>query len=129
VQEGLAVPGSEFTYAVGKLVLWSADPHLVDGDGQVLRRGGFSRLALANPATAPYGTAAVETLRALSLYGALEAKFVLGESIAQAYQFVFTRNAELGFVAYSQVIGGQSGGSYWLVPERLHAPIVQNACC
>lgn len=126
MQEGLAVPGSEFTYAVGKLVLWSADTALVDPDGAVLREGNFAKLAVANPKTAPYGVAAMETLKALGLGDALQAKIVQGANISQTYQFVLTRNAELGFVAYSQVID-QKTGSRWMVPEKLHAPIVQNA--
>lgn len=126
VKEGFAVPGSEFTYAIGKLALWSADPNLVDKDGAVLKNGNFTHLSLANPKAAPYGTAAMETLNALGLYKNLEAKIVMGESIAQAYQFVVSKNAELGFVAYSQVID-QKGGSLWLVPEKLYSPIVQDA--
>jgi molybdate transport system substrate-binding protein len=126
LREGLGVPGSEFTYAVGKLVLWSANPSLVDANGAVLRRGNFTTLALANPTLAPYGAAAVETLRGLGVYAAVEHKLATGENIAQTFQFISTGNADLGFVAYSQVIA-QHSGSLWVVPERLHAPIVQNA--
>ena len=124
-KEGLAVAGSRFTYAVGTLALWSADPARVDSRGEVLKRGGFAHLALANPKLAPYGAAAVETLNRLGVVAALEPKFVLGENIAQTFQFVSTGNAELGFVALSQVWkdGKLASGSVWVVPETLHAPI------
>lgn len=125
-QAGLAVRGTRFTYAVGRLVLFSRTPGLVDGRGAVLRRGGFDKLAIADPATAPYGEAAVETLRRLGLYDALQPKVVKGASITQAYQFVSTGAAELGFVALSQV-NDQPGGSRWIVPASLHAPIDQQA--
>jgi len=129
VAEGLAVPGSPFTYSLGKLVLWSAQPGLIDADGRVLREGRFQRLALANPKLAPYGTAAIETLQALGLLEHLRPRFVQGENIAQAFQFVSTGNAELGLVAWSQVTvpGQQARGSHWVVPERLYSPIRQDA--
>lgn len=126
VKSGLAVPGTDFTYAIGRLALWSADPKLVDKAGAILKRGGFTHIAIANPKTAPYGAAAMETLRALGLADVLSDKIVTGESISQTLQFVVSRNAELGFVAYSQVQGRQDG-SIWLVPEKLYKPIVQNA--
>lgn len=127
-QEGLAVAGSRFTYAIGQLVLWSAKPGVVDDKGEVLRRGGFEHLAVANPKLAPYGLAAVETLKALNLYDGLSAKFVQGENIAQTQQFVATGNAELGFVALSQVFedGKLKSGSAWIVPAKLHTPIRQD---
>jgi molybdate transport system substrate-binding protein len=127
--EGSAVAGTRFTYAIGKLVLWSAKPGFVDKDGKVLKKGGFSHLALANPKTAPYGVAAVEVLDHLGLLKALEPKFVQGENIAQTQQFVASGNAELGFVAKSQVMrdGRLSGGSAWMVPETFYAPIRQDA--
>ncbi len=124
--EGLAVRGSRFTYAVGRLVLYSKTPGLVDAKGAVLKGGKFEKLSIADPAAAPYGTAAIETMTRLSVYEALKPKIVQGSSIAQAYQFVATGAAELGFVAQSQVIKVE-GGSRWLVPESLHAPIVQDA--
>ncbi len=129
VVEGAAVAGSQFTYALGRLVLWSAQPGRVDDQGAVLKRGSFRHLALANPKTAPYGAAAVEVLTAMGLRDTLAAKFVQGENIAQALQFVATGNAELGFVALSQVWkdGQLSEGSAWLVPARLHSPIRQDA--
>jgi len=129
VQEGLADASSRFTYAIGGLVLWSAKPGFVDGRGEVLKTGQFTRLALANPKTAPYGRAAVETLTKLGLLSALEPRFVQGENIAQTFQFVMTGNAELGFVALSQVIkdGAVAEGSAWLVPAELHQPIRQDA--
>lgn len=124
--DGLAVPGSRFTYAIGQLVLYSRTPGLVDGKGQVLKRGNFQKLALADPALAPYGVAAMETLGKLGVATALAPKIVKGTSITQAYQFVSTGAAELGFVAYSQIVG-ESGGSRWLVPAKLHSPIEQQA--
>jgi len=121
---GSAVAGTRFTYAIGKLVLWSATPGFVDEQGEVLKKGDFRHLALANPKTAPYATAAVETLKKLGVYEVLAAKFVQGENIAQTYQHVATGNAELGFVALSQV---GNAGSAWIVPGTLHAPIRQDA--
>lgn len=129
VEEGLAVKGSAFTYAIGRLVLWSAQPGVVDAQGEVLRKGVFAHLAVANPKLAPYGAAAMETLKALGLSEALAGKVVQGENIAQTFQFVATGNAELGFVALSQVQqpGKPVQGSHWLVPARYHAPILQDA--
>lgn len=124
--EGLAAPGTRFTYAVGRLVLYSRTPGLVDGEGRVLRSGRFQKLAIADPATAPYGAAAVQTLQKLGLRDQLKTKLVQGTSITQAYQFVATGAAELGFVAQSQLAGVQ-GGSRWRVPEADHAPIEQQA--
>ena len=125
-QDGLGVAGTRFTYAVGRLVLFSKAPGLVDAQGAVLAGGHFDKLALADPAAAPYGQAAVETLQHLKLYDVLKPKLVQGASIAQAYQFVATGAAELGFVAQSQV-ADEAGGSRWLVPEADHAPIEQQA--
>ncbi len=127
--DGLAVRGSRFTYAVGKLVLWSAKPDFVDSGGEVLRKGHFRYLAIANPQIAPYGAAAVEVIDALGLSAVLRPQLLTGESIAQAAQFVATGNAELGFVALSQVaVPGQPViGSYWRVPQRLYSPIRQDA--
>jgi molybdate transport system substrate-binding protein len=125
-QEGLSVPGARFTYAVGRLVLYSKTPGLVDAKGAVLTSDRFAKLAIADPTAAPYGEAAVETMRRLKVYDALAPKIVKGASIAQAYQYVATGNAELGFVALSQVID-QPGGSRWLVPATDHAPIHQQA--
>ncbi len=127
--EGLAVAGQRFTYAVGKLVLFSARPGFVDGNGEVLRSGSFQHLALANPKTAPYGAAALATLSALGLREALQAKFVQGESISQTFQFVSSGNAEIGFVALSQVAPPDRvvTGSWWLVPPALYRPIRQDA--
>lgn len=125
-QDGLAVPGARFTYAVGRLVLYSRTPGLVDAKGAVLTSDRFAKLAIADPAAAPYGEAAVETMRKLKVYDALAPKIVRGASISQAYQYVATGNAELGFVALSQVID-QPGGSRWLVPAADHAPIQQQA--
>jgi len=127
--EGAAVAGSRFTYATGQLALWSARPGLVDDQGAVLARGGFAHLAIANPRLAPYGAAAVQTLGALKLLDTLQPRFVQGENITQTYQFIATGNAELGFVALSQVLrdGKLASGSAWVVPAALHAPIRQDA--
>ena len=127
--EGLAVQGSRFTYAVGRLVLWSANPTTVDGKGKVLENNRFSKVAIANPKAAPYGEAAIETLVALNLKARLESKFVMGENISQTYQFVESGNAEVGFIALSQVTRNNrlTSGSMWLVPENLYAPIKQDA--
>ena len=128
VKEGQGVAGSAYTYAIGKLVLWSADPKLVDNKGDILKKGGFKHIALANPKTAPYGAAALQTLSKLGVGETLKPLFVQGENIAQTQQFVATGAAELGFVAYSQVIkNGQIGsGSGWLVPGSFHNPIRQD---
>lgn len=128
-KEGLALTETRFTYAIGRLALWSRQPGLVDGQGEVLRKGAFMHIAIANPALAPYGAAASETLDKLGLLSALRPRMVQGENIAQTYQFVATGNAELGFVALSQVMskGKISKGSAWLVPLSLHAPIRQDA--
>lgn len=128
-KDGLAVQGSRFTYAIGKLVLWSADPAVVDAKGQVLVKNQFNKLAIANPKTAPYGEAAMETLGALKLKSLLEPKMVMGENISQTYQFVATGNAEIGFVALSQVTKDNkiTSGSAWVVPEKLYSPIRQDA--
>lgn len=127
--EGRAVSGSRFTYAIGQLALWSARPGYVDDGAEVLKKGMFEHLAIANPKLAPYGAAAVETLTRLGLLGSLENKFVQGENIAQTFQFVRTGNAELGFVALSQVYerGKLKSGSAWWVPSSLHSPIRQDA--
>jgi molybdate transport system substrate-binding protein len=129
IKEGHAMAGTPFTYAVGRLVLWSATPGLVDDKGAVLASGNFQYLAIANPKLAPYGVAAYEVLKVRGLSDALAPKVVVAESIAQAYQFVSTGNATLGFVALSQltVPGKPVAGSYWLVPESLHTPIRQDA--
>jgi molybdate transport system substrate-binding protein len=126
---GLAVPGSRFTYAVGALVLWSAREGYVDAKGAVLGKGDFERIAIANPKLAPYGAAAVETMKHLGLYDKLQPRIVQGENISQAFQFVATGNAPLGFVALSQVTqdGRIAKGSAWVVPASLHAPIKQDA--
>lgn len=128
-QEGLGVAGSRFSYARGRLVLWSSQPEMVDDQGEVLRSGTFKRIAVANPKLAPYGAAAMEVLTKLGLLADLQPKMVQGDNIAQTYQFVATENAQLGFVALSQVIrdGKISQGSAWVVPAHLHAPIRQDA--
>ena len=126
--EGLGVAGSRFTYATGRLVLWSSQPRLVDDRGEVLRAGSVKRLAMANPKLSPYGLAAQEVMTRLGVLSELQARIVQGENIAQAYQFVATGNAPLGFVALSQVSldGRMPQGSGWLVPAALHTPIRQD---
>lgn len=128
-QAGLAVANSHFTYALGKLVLWSATPGYIDDQGKILTTGGFKHLALADPKLAPYGAAAIEVLKGLNLQDKLSPLFVLGENIAQTHQFISTGNAELGFVALSQVIenGKVATGSGWIIPTDRHAPIRQDA--
>jgi molybdate transport system substrate-binding protein len=125
-QDGLGVPGSRFTYAIGRLVLYSKTPGLVDDNGAVLKNGKFNKLSIADPGAAPYGAAAIQTMKKLGIYDSLKPKIVQGSSITQAYQFVQTGAAEVGFVALSQVIN-QPGGSHWLVPAADHAPIDQQA--
>ena len=123
---GLSVKGARFTYATGRLVLYSNRSGLVMDKGAILGAGNFNKLAIADPATAPYGRAAIETLRKAGLYDQVSPKLVTGVSITQAFQFVETGAADLGFVALSQVIR-KPGGSRWLVPASQHAPIAQQA--
>lgn len=124
--DGVVVDGSRFIYALGSLVMWrKGHQHAVALGEATLRDGKLQRLALANPKTAPYGRAAVEVLQALDLYDGLRGRMALGENVAQAYQFVATGNAELGFVAHSQVLRGPVAGDYWLVPIALYQPIEQ----
>jgi molybdate transport system substrate-binding protein len=125
-RERLAVAGSRFTYAIGALALWSAQPGFVDGAG-VLRRGAFRHLAIANPKLAPYGAAARQAMEELGVWDALKDRVVQGENIAQTFQFVASGNAELGFVALSQLRERGSAGSAWRVPSPLHAPLYQDA--
>jgi molybdate transport system substrate-binding protein len=124
--ETQGVASGRFTYAVGKLVLWSPAPALADDGEKVLAAGNFTRLAIANPETAPYGAAAVQVLKALGLYHALQEKLVRGENIAQTYQFVATQNAQLGFVALAQIVLSPEG-SRWEVPDAFYDPIRQDA--
>jgi molybdate transport system substrate-binding protein len=128
-KEGAAPAGTRFTYAIGKLVLWSAQPGLVDDKGNVLKTGNFAHLAIASPKVAPYGAAAIEVLKKMDLLAAIEPKFVQGENISQAHQFVVSGNAPLGFVAMAQVYEGGKlkSGSAWIVPSTLYSPIRQDA--
>lgn len=127
-KEGQSVTGKRFTYAIGKLVLWSPKSAIVDANADVLKRGGFDHLSIANPKVAPYGAAAVETLKSLGVFESLQGKLVMGENIAQTHQFIATGNAPLGFVALSQVLkDGKIDGSYWIVPEKMYSPIRQDA--
>lgn len=128
-KEGDSVKGSRFTYAIGTLALWSAKEGYVDAKGDVLKKNEYQHLSIANPKAAPYGLAATQVLEKLKLTEATKAKIVEGQNITQAYQFVSTGNAELGFVALSQIYkdGKVSSGSAWIVPASLHDPIKQDA--
>jgi len=125
VAENLAVSGTLFTYATGKIVLYSREPGVVNGEA-ILKTAAFNKIAIANPVTAPYGAAAVQAMKALGVYDALSAKFVQGNNIAQTFQFVDSGNAAVGFVALSQ-IALHDKGSRWIVPEALYSPIAQDA--
>jgi len=125
VEDGLAVPDSRFTYAIGKLVLWSKTPGFVKGE-ETLTTASFAKLSICNPVAAPYGAAAIETMKSLKVLETLQPKLVEGATITQAYQFVETGNAELGFVALSQLTAPETG-SRWLVPQELYSPIRQDA--
>jgi molybdate transport system substrate-binding protein len=133
-QEGAAVAGTRFTYAVGRLALWSKNPALVDNKGQVLLskntdKNSFKKLAIADPKLAPYGAAAIEVIERMGVIAKVMTKLVQGDSIGQAFQFVMTENAELGFVAYSQIStdGRITQGSAWVVPQNLYTPLRQDA--
>lgn len=130
VAQGEAIATSRFTYALGRLALWSATPGLVGADGAVtLRTGGFRHLAIANPDLAPYGVAARETLRTLNAWEAMQPKIVYAQNIGHAYSMVASGNAELGLIALSQLLGAGAavGGSSWIVPSSLHTAIRQDA--
>lgn len=129
-EEGAAVAGSRFTYAVGKIALWSPQPDLIAQSGEeYLRAGDFRSLAIANPELAPYGIAARQTLEALGLWDELQARIVMGENIGQTHAMVATGNAQAGFVALSYVLSpaNERPGSRWDVPAELYAPINQDA--
>lgn len=129
--QGLVVPGSRFTYAIGAVVLWSPKPGVIDAHARILQSGRFERLAIGDPKNAPYGVAAQEVLSALGLWQRFneQHKLVVGENITQTWQFVATGNATLGFVALSQVLGadGHIAGSSWAPPQSLYTPIAQDA--
>jgi molybdate transport system substrate-binding protein len=129
-EEGLTVSGSRFTYAIGRLTLWSPDPDMIKRDGpSVLSNGHFEHLAMANPKTAPYGAAAKRTLEAMGLWNHIKSRVVQGENISQAFHFVYSQNAELGFMALSQILDPKihGAGSRWDVPANLHEPLRQQA--
>lgn len=132
-QAGAALPATQFTYALGALVVWSANPNLKLGDGAALKQQQFKRLALANPRLAPYGLASEQTLAALGLEQSTRGRWVQGENITQTFQFIATGNADLGFVALSQLLAQQGQGPqfepshYWRVPDSLYEPIRQDA--
>lgn len=128
-EEGIARPGSRFTYAIGRVVLWSPDSGLVDSAGKVLADGDFRYLSIANPRLAPYGKAAEQVMKAHRVWEVLQGRMVRGENIGQAFQFVHSGNAELGFVALSQIKkpGAPFEGSSWLLPQSLYVPIKQQA--
>jgi molybdate transport system substrate-binding protein len=130
-KSGFAVIDSHFVYAIGKLVLWSATPDYVDGQGEILKTGTFKHIALADPSHAPYGVVAEDVMKSLGVLDKLRPLFVMGENISQTFQFVSTGNAELGFVGLAQVIDVKSGkigsGSGWIVPDNMHSPFRQMA--
>ena len=128
-KEGLAIPATQLTYAIGKLVLWSAERDLIKNNKSALEKNEFKKIAIANPELAPYGKAAIETLTQLKMFHSVKSKIVLGENIAQTHQFVLSGNAELGFVSASQVMreGKFTQGSGWVIPESMHQPILQDA--
>lgn len=128
-REGLAVANTGFVYAMGKLVLWSSTTGYVDDKGAVLSNGSYNKLSYADPKLAPYGLAAQETLHKLNLWDKVQSKLVTGDSITQAYQFAATGNAELAFIALSQITkeGKVAEGSWWIVPAELYSPIKQGA--
>lgn len=128
-KEGLGVPGARFTYAIGKLVLWSKKPGFVDAHGEVLRSGRFDKIAISNPKLAPYGAAAIAALDKMGLRERIAPKIAEGANITQTFQFVSSENAQLGFIALSQVYenGRIKEGSGWVVPSSMHAPIQQDA--
>ncbi len=125
--EGLGVKGSRFTYAIGRLVLWSPDPNLVKGE-DTLRSEKFKHLAIADPKTAPYGVAAKQAMQKLGVWEAVQPRLVLGESLGQTIGFIESGNAELGFLALSQVLDPKmkGKGGRWDVPSNLHEPIQQD---
>ena len=128
-KDGLVMTGSRFTYAIGRLAVWSAKPEFTNRIEARLKEGAFDKLAIANPKLAPYGAAAIDVLKNLTLIESSQAKWVRGENISQTYQFVSTGNADLGFVALSQLLGTNKveQGSYWLVPDTMHDAIKQDA--
>ena len=128
-QEGKAIAASQFTYAIGRLALWSPSPDLVDKSADILKTDKFKYIAIANAKVAPYGQAAVQTMQKLGVLTKIEPRIVQGESIAQTYQFVSTGNAQLGFVAVSQIVenGKIKTGSAWIVPEEMHEQLKQDA--
>jgi molybdate transport system substrate-binding protein len=130
-KSGHSVAGSRFVYAIGKLVLWSAKPGYVDDQGKILKTDGFKHIALADPTHAPYGVVAEDVMKSLGVLDQLRPLFVMGENISQTFQFVSTGNAELGFVAFAQVIDINTGkidsGSGWIIPDNQHGPFNQTA--
>jgi len=128
-KESVALPGSRFTYAIGKVVLWSLKPNVVDANGRVLKTGDFRHLALANPKFAPYGKAAEQIMQKRGVWKALQSRLVMGQNISQAFQFVYSGSATMGFVAYSQIknLDNSSRGSLWEPPQSLYTTIEQQA--
>lgn len=129
LDEGYAVPGTAFTYAIGRLVLWSSDANLIKGNADVLKTGAVAHVAVANPKLAPYGLAAHEAMRSLGIESAVAPKIVEGDSIGKTFQFVKTGNAQAGFIALSQCFkdGKITSGSGWILPQSLYKPIAQDA--
>ncbi|MBS0151108.1 MAG: molybdate ABC transporter substrate-binding protein [Nitrospira sp.] len=125
--EGLGVKDTRFTYAIGRLVLWSPNADLIKGE-ETLRSKQYKRLAMASPKTAPYGVAAMQALQKLALWDSVQPQIVMGESLGQTMGFIQSGNAQLGFVALSQVLDPKINGkgSRWDVPNNLHEPIKQD---
>tara|TARA_A100000164_G_C21849141_1_gene744123 strand:- start:163 stop:966 length:804 start_codon:yes stop_codon:yes gene_type:complete len=129
IQKGYGLKSSEFTYAIGRLALWSKEKNLIKNSSNILIQNNFKFLSIANPKVAPYGNASVQTLKNLKIYEKLKSKIVMGENISQAFQFISSGNATLGFVALSQIFEGEiiKNGSAWVVPKEMHSEIKQNA--
>ena len=127
--KGIGIADSRFTYAIGKIILWSPKTNYIDSEGKILSTADFHHLAIANPKLAPYGKAAQQVLKHYKLWKSLRSRMVRGENIGQTFQFVKSANAELGFIALSQVqqADTQISGSFWKVPQALYSPIKQQA--
>lgn len=124
-KDGFAVASSNFVYARGTLILYSTTLPVKEQGEQILRKGDFAHISIANPKTAPYGAAAIEAMQKMGVYDAIKPKIVEGSNIGQAFDFVATGNAQLGFVALSQGIGAGKG-QWWVVPQADYTPIDQS---
>jgi molybdate transport system substrate-binding protein len=129
IEDGYGVAGSQRTYAIGRLALWSNKAGVSVKNEDILSNGAFRAIAIANPRLAPYGLAAKQSLESMGLWEQLKSKLVQGENISQTYQFVFTANADVGFVSYSQleIQNGAEATNYWLIPSEYHEAITQDS--